>query len=143
MRLDPSGGIALFTDGSANYRDRSGGWGWVALDAFEGLVTDSGSLGDTTISQMELLAAIRGLQTIYGHYGSRAVLVYSDSEYVVKGANNRKRARRKNVSYWNKLDTAIARHSYVEFNHVRGHSDHRFNEMADQLAGDARRKGAK
>lgn len=142
MTLDPVGGIALFTDGSANYRDRSGGWGFVALDAGEGLDSAAGHLGNTTISQMELMAATEGLKYIHDTYGACEVLVYSDSEYVVKGATNRQRKRRKNQLFWKQLDHAIERHTYVAFHHVRGHSDHLFNEMADQLAGRARREGA-
>lgn len=140
--LDSSEGIALFTDGSASVRDRSGGWGFVALDAFDGITTGSGYVEDTTVNQMELYAAVKGLNFLEG-FGALEVLVYSDSEYLVLGATNRKRARRKNAHYWHWLDDAIRVHAYVEFNHVKGHNDHLFNEMADELAGKARREGLK
>lgn len=139
--LDPELGLALFTDGSANYRDRTGGYGWVALDAFDGLLTGSGYLHPTTISQMELTAAIKGLQKLCELYGASDVLVYSDSEYVVLGATNRERNRKKNIRLWKALDKAVSNHTYVEFKHVKGHNDDLYNEMADDLAGTARKEG--
>lgn len=141
--LDPSQGIALITDGSAYTRDRSGGWAWVAVDAFEGLDKDSGYRADTTISQMELMAPAKGLERMFELYGSCNVLIYSDSQYVVLGATDKTRKRHKNKQFWRALDEAIAKHDYVEFTHVYGHNDHFYNEMADDLAGKARRNGVK
>ena len=114
-------GIVVFTDGSASYKDRSGGWGWIALDNFDTEVTGSGSESDTTVNRMELTAA--------------------DSEYVVLGSRDPGRARRKNIDLWNELDEAIELHEYVEWNHVRGHTDSYYNDVADRLAGEARREG--
>lgn len=138
--MNPSNGIALFTDGSAYTKDRSGGWAWVAVDAFDGLTSDSGSATDTTISQMELLAPTMGLYDLYGAFGPCEVLVYSDSEYVVLGMNNKSRKRNKNVDYWDGLEETVALHSHVEFQHVKGHADSEYNNLADKLAGEARRK---
>lgn len=139
--LDPQYGIALFTDGSASYRDQSGGWAWVALDALEGSLSESGHEGDTTISRMELYAPAHGLFALHNQLGPCQVIVYSDSEYVVKGATDRNRKRKANGRLWRRLDDAIARHAYVEFKHVKGHSGQRFNELADELAGTARKAG--
>lgn len=139
--LDPSEGLALITDGSADYRDRSGGWAWLALDAFEGMMKASGYTGDTTNNCMELMAVIEGLEQLHDAYGPSRVLVFSDSQYVVLGASNPKRARRKNNAIWTRLDQAIQEHEHVEFTHVKGHSGHLFNEMVDDMASTARRKG--
>jgi ribonuclease HI len=68
-------------------------------------------------------------------------MVVSDSQYVVLGANDPSRKRYANRRYWNALDKAMALHTYVEFVHVRGHANHFWNEMADQLAGEARMRG--
>lgn len=139
--LDPSDGLALITDGSADYRDRSGGWAWVAVDAFDGMQKASGYRADTTNNQMELMAATEGLVTLAAACGPCEVLVYSDSEYVVLGARVPTRSRKKNTTFWQDLDRAIGLHKYVEWNHVKGHSGHLFNEMVDQMASAARRKG--
>lgn len=140
-KLDPSEGIALFTDGSANYQDRSGGWGWVAIDHLGNKWGGAGHAGGTTINQMELHAPTDGLSWLHEHYGSCNVLVYSDSEYVVLGCNDRTRSRLKNPKWWKRLDHAIELHEYVEWNHVRGHADNYYNELADDLAGRARKRG--
>lgn len=139
MDLNPSRGLAVFTDGSAYVRDRSGGWAWVALDAFEGIHTASGSVTDTTISRMELQAPAEALNAIHNALGPQEVLVYSDSEYVVLGCQNTARKRKKNVDCWDTLDEAINLHTEVVFEHVKGHSDSVYNEMADELAGKARK----
>lgn len=139
MNLDPSEGLALFTDGSCYHVDKTGGYGWVALDAFEGHYTGSGFMANTTISQMELMAPTTALDALADEFGACEVLVYSDSEYVVLGCRDRTRKRNKNKKFWKSLDTAIARHAYVEFNHVKGHNDNLYNEMADDLAGEARK----
>lgn len=142
MNLNPELGVAVFTDGSCFHGDRTGGWGWVALDAFEGLHSTSGFVPDTTISRMELAAPTNALFCLAEEFGPLDVLIYSDSEYVVLGAMDRSRKRLKNKRWWGRLDKAIQTHNHVEFTHVRGHSDHLYNEMADQLAGEARRKGS-
>lgn len=137
--LDPSQGIAVFTDGSAYHGDKSGGWAWVALDAFEGTQADSGHVSNTTIGRMELFAPTSALVTLFGDYGSCDVLIYSDSEYVVLGASDPTRARRKNQEWWADLDAAISLHKYVAFAHVKGHADNQYNNLADKLAGKARK----
>jgi ribonuclease HI len=141
MNLDPSLGVAVFTDGSASNRDKSGGWGYVALDAFEGIYTSSGYRAGTTISRMELAAPTYALEYLNEVYGACDVLVYSDSEYVVLGVNDRTRKRSANKDWWVSLDLAIEKHNEVKFHHVKGHSDHLYNEMADDLAGKARKEG--
>jgi ribonuclease HI len=143
LDLNPSEGVALFTDGSAWSGDGSGGWAWIAIDAFEGEDQDSGFVGDTTNNRMEMLAWIEGLMAVAESFGACEVLVYSDSEYVGKGAMDRKRSRVKNRDLWELIDEAIDYHSYVEFIHVRGHDGHPFNERVDKLAGEARRAGRK
>lgn len=139
MELNPSQGIAVFTDGSAYTKDRSGGWAWVALDAFEGVHTASGSASDTTISRMELQAATEALVALHEALGPQEVLIYSDSEYVVLGCQDKSRKRLKNVDRWDALDEVINLHTEVTFEHVKGHSDSVYNEMADELAGKARK----
>jgi ribonuclease HI len=139
MRLDPDQGVLVFTDGSAATSDRSGGWAYVALDAYSGLAEDSGGVTDTTISRMELQAPTEALEMLAREYGACEVLIKSDSQYVVRGFMDKSRARRANVDMWDRLEAAAALHTYVEMAHVRGHKGHVWNERADVLAGQARR----
>lgn len=139
--LSPTGAIAVFTDGSANSQDRSGGWAWVAIDGFGGIETDCGAHKDTTNNQMELCAPAKALEELLKSFGPRTILVFSDSQYMIKGITDRTRKRNRNVSWWNRLDRAVDAHQCVEFEHVKGHTGNEFNEMADKLAVLARKAG--
>lgn len=113
----------------------------MAIDAFGNEHFQFGAASDTTNNRMEMTAALEALITLGGWYGPLAVLVRSDSEYVVRGASNRRRARHKNVDIWNYLDAAVDLHEWVEFEHVKGHAGDHYNEMVDGLAGAARKQG--
>ncbi len=139
--LNPEDGIALYTDGSANSHDKSGGWAWVAVDAHGKVAMASGYRSGTTNNQMELHAVAEGLRAIGYALGSVDVLVYSDSQYVVLGSRDRSRGRYKNLDFWRNVDAAADDHSYIEWLHVKGHSTSFYNGLADKLAGQARREG--
>lgn len=141
-KLDPSQGIAVITDGSSDYRDGTGGWAYVLIDAFDGIRSSSGSHSDTTVNRMELTAVIEGLRTVYACYSPCPVIVYSDSEYVVLGASDKTRKRHKNKDLWRCLDKVEEELGEVKYEWVRGHTGQQYNEMADHLAGEARRKAA-
>lgn len=136
--LDKSDGIALFTDGSAYTKDKSGGWAFIAIDAFDGEHQSFGGERNTTNNRMEMTAWIRGLQELYEALGPCEVIVYSDSEYVGLGATRPERNRKLNVDLWLELDESIASHTYVEWQYVRGHTGDYYNEAVDKLAGEAR-----
>jgi len=96
----------------------------------------------TTNNRMELMAAIVALETL-----KRAceVVLTTDSKYVRDGITKwidgwktrgwRTAARQpvKNEDLWKRLDAAVSRHQ-VKWHWVKGHSGHRENELADQLA---------
>lgn len=134
---------AVFTDGSCWAKDRIGGWAWVAFNTeYEGLdaqAVKSGGAEDTTISRMELMGPIDFLEWLLDLQGPSWVLVYSDSEYVVKGITNRGRARNMHHDLWNRLDAATDAHLDVRFEHVKGHHESFYNHEADLLAGKARK----
>lgn len=113
----------------------------MALDAFDNMEVGQGYLSDTTISQMELLAPTQALLHLSKTLGATNVIVYCDSQYVVKGCNDRKRARNKNKEFWKELDRAIGLHKEVMWIHIRGHAGHLYNEMADKLAVESRKEG--
>lgn len=133
-------GIAIFTDGSAYTKDRSGGWAFIAIDVFGNESEGWGSQSDTTISQMELAAAAHALWFVHEECGPSEVLVFSDSQYVVLGMNDKSRARKKNNEYWDDLEAQTAKHKVVVFEHVKGHDQNKYNEKADKLAGKARKE---
>lgn len=138
MNLNKNKGIALFTDGSSYYKDETGGWAWVAIDCYEGLETGSGAVSGTTNNRMEMQAWIEGLNSLAESLGPCHVLVYCDSELVGRGFSG-VYARKKNRDLWEPLLEAANRHEYVEWVWVKGHRNSLYNDMADKLAGEARR----
>ena len=137
--------IEIFTDGACSGNPGPGGWG--VLLRWRGHEKELyGGVGKTTNNRMELMAAIRGIETLKS--GSRVVLV-TDSAYVRDGItewihswkrNGWKTVAKKpvkNEDLWRHLDAALASHE-VEWRWVRGHTGHADNERADALA----RKGA-
>lgn len=133
--------VEIFTDGACKGNPGPGGWG--ALLRY-GSVTKElcGGEADTTNNRMELMAVIRALEALKR---PSEVILTVDSRYVRDGVErwmaNWKRngwltkAREpvKNQDLWQRLDGALAGHR-VRWRWVRGHSGHRENEIADQLA---------
>ena len=133
--------IEIFTDGACRGNPGPGGWG--ALLRYNGVERELfGGDPDTTNNRMELSAAIEGLKALKEHC---KVTLTTDSVYVKNGITqwmsswkkkNWKTAARKpvkNVDLWQALDEQNQRHD-VEWCWVKGHSGHRENEIADQLA---------
>ena len=75
-----------------------------------------------------------------------SVIVYSDSEYVVKGITEWipkwiKRGKiEKNRDLWMDLYRIVKTFEDIEFKHVKGHSNDYYNEIADKLAREACKK---
>lgn len=133
--------VEIFTDGACRGNPGPGGWG--ALLRFgEHEKSLCGGERDTTNNRMELSAAIHGLMALKEPC---QVVLTTDSEYVRQGitswmVNWKKRGWKtaakkpvKNVDLWKALDEQVSRHQ-VEWRWVKGHSGHRENEIADQLA---------
>lgn len=133
--------VELFTDGACRGNPGPGGWG--VLLRFDGREKALfGGEKETTNNRMELTAAIEGLKALKE---SCDVVLTTDSEYVRKGitewlqnwkARGWKTAAKKpvkNVDLWHSLDEQSGRHR-IDWRWVKGHSGHRENEIADQLA---------
>lgn len=133
--------VELFTDGACRGNPGPGGWG--ALLRYKGREKMLyGGESDTTNNRMELMAAIQGLQALTKHSD---VVLTTDSQYVRKGItewidNWKRRDWRtadrkpvKNRDLWQQLDALTQAHT-IEWRWVKGHSGHRENEIADQLA---------
>ncbi len=95
----------------------------------------------TTNNRMALTGAIELLKLLAG---SRHVVYYSDSQYLVKGITEwvfswerrgwkRKGGAVENLDLWQEL-RRVTRHREVAWQWVRGHAGHVKNEYADYLA---------
>ncbi|UTW45649.1 ribonuclease HI [bacterium SCSIO 12696] len=133
--------VEIFTDGACRGNPGPGGWG-VLLRYGDVEKQLHGGEPDTTNNRMELMAAIRGLEAL-----SRScdVVLTTDSQYVRqgitswlegwkrKGWKTASKQPVKNQDLWQLLDKQANRHN-VDWRWVKGHSGHRENEIADQLA---------
>ena len=133
--------VELFSDGACKGNPGPGGWG-VLLRYGEHEKSLSGGEDNTTNNRMELTAVIKGLAELKE---SCEVSVTTDSQYVRKGITEwiakwkqngwRTSAKKpvKNSDLWKQLDSEAARHQ-MTWHWIKGHSGHRENEIADELA---------
>lgn len=133
--------VIIYTDGACRGNPGAGGWG--AFLQYKGRMQELyGGEQETTNNRMELMAAIRALETLNR---SCKVEIYTDSKYVMLGVTewlsnwkNRgwKTASKKpvkNEDLWRRLDAVISQHQ-IQWKWVKGHSGNQGNEKADRLA---------
>jgi len=133
--------VEIFTDGACRGNPGPGGWG--ALLRHGGHEKElCGGEALTTNNRMELMAAIRALESLKRPC---SVQLTTDSSYVRNGImewlpNWKKRGWKtaakkpvKNADLWQRLDRAVQAHR-ISWHWVKGHSGHPENEHADMLA---------
>ncbi len=133
--------VELFTDGACKGNPGVGGWG--ALLRFgETEKRMYGGEAETTNNRMEMMAVICALEALTEPCN---VTITTDSKYVLQGMTewlenwkqrNWQTAAKKpvlNVDLWKRLDQAASVHQ-IQWHWVKGHSGHRENEIADELA---------
>jgi ribonuclease HI len=138
--------LFAYTDGACSGNPGPGGWG-ALLIAREGddVLREreiSGGEALTTNNRMELMAAIKALESLTK---PAAITVITDSAYVKNGVTGwifgwKRNGWRtgdgkpvKNAELWQRLDQAAARHR-VNWSWIKGHAGHPENERADALA---------
>jgi len=142
----PRAHVQLFTDGACSGNPGPGGWAFILRHAATGQEKEaSGGERDTTNNRMELLAVIRGLESLKRPC---CVELFTDSVYVGKGLEEwlpkwkrngwrRREGDRwlpvKNEELWRRLDELAQRHD-IKYTRVAGHSGHPENDRCDELA---------
>ena len=133
--------VTIYTDGACKGNPGKGGWGAILIYG-ELRKEIYGGNKLTTNNQMELQAVIEALKLLKKPC---QVLLYSDSTYVVKGAEQwlmnwrkndwrvAKKKKIKNLDLWRQLALLIDHHQISWF-WVKGHSNHPENDRADYLA---------
>ena len=133
--------IKIFTDGACKGNPGIGGWGALIIENSLETEIFGGSL-NTTNNQMELKATIKALEFFSE---PKEIELYTDSKYVkdgitdwinkwkINGWVNASKKPVKNASLWKELDKLVSVHK-VEWFWVKGHSNHREKDIADELA---------
>jgi ribonuclease HI len=133
--------VTIHTDGACSGNPGPGGWGAI-LEFGDHKKELKGGEAHTTNNRMELMGAIAALEALTRPC---EVDLHTDSTYLRDGImswikkwkqNGWKTADKKpvkNIDLWQRLDTALARHT-VRWHWVKGHAGHGMNERADELA---------
>jgi len=133
--------VEIYTDGACKGNPGPGGWG--VLLRFNGTEkTLHGGEAHTTNNRMELMAAIKGLESLKR---TCEIDLYTDSQYLRQGMmewlhgwkkngwRNAKKQPVKNADLWQLLDSLAVSHK-IKWHWVKGHSGHIENDRADALA---------
>jgi len=133
--------VEIFTDGACSGNPGPGGWGAILRTGGKEREL-SGGEATTTNNRMELMAVIAALEALKRPC---TVRLYTDSKYVLEGATRwingwKKNGWRtadkkpvKNIELWQRLDAATRPHR-MHWAWVKGHSGHKENDRADELA---------
>lgn len=136
--------VDIYTDGACSGNPGPGGWG--AVICYQSMETDlSGGDATTTNNRMEMMAAIKALQSLPRRC---QVHLYTDSMYVRDGVtrwminwkkNGWKTSDKKpvkNQDLWLQLDALLTQQD-ITWHWVKGHDGVELNERADALARNA------
>jgi len=138
--------VNVYTDGACSGNPGKGGYGilmeWVGKPYVKEF---SEGFRLTTNNRMELLAVIVALEQLKKE--GIAVIVYSDSKYVVDSVEKKwvfnwvKKGfkDKKNADLWRRFLLVYKKHE-VKFQWIKGHNEHPQNERCDQLAVKAAKK---
>ena len=133
--------IKIYTDGSC--LENPGNGGWAAIINNDGNIKKiSGNEKNTTNNRMELMAPIMALKNVKSN---SEITIYTDSTYVKNGItewikkweqNGWKSANKKpvkNKDLWIKLND-LSKKNKITWIWVKGHSNNKYNNLADALA---------
>ena len=136
--------VEIFTDGACSGNPGPGGYGAI-LKYGRKIREISGYDVETTNNRMELMAVIEALRQLKKPCRVRVV---TDSQYVTRGMTewipgwikqNWLTSQKKpvlNKKLWEKL-LALSQQHKIEWQWIKGHNGHPYNERCDQLAREA------
>ena len=139
--------IEIYTDGSSLGNPGPGGWGAVVVEKDKIIKELGGHEKDTTNNRMELTAVIETLKYISKNHKKDKVTIFADSNYVLLGIttwifnwekNNWRNSQKKQVmnqDLWKELIDLIRKYdNKINWEKVKGHSGHVYNDKADEIA---------
>ena len=134
--------FTIYTDGACSGNPGPGGWGAVIFDEKRKQQNISGKARETTNNRMELLAPIMALKKIKS---KSKVIIFTNYIYVKNGITdwikkwekngwkNSNKKPVKNTDLWKKLNE-LCQKNQVIWKWVKGHSNNKYNNLADELA---------
>lgn len=139
--------IEIYTDGSSLGNPGPGGWGAVFVEGTKIVHELGGFDKNTTNNRMEVSAVIETLKYINKNYKNNNITIFADSNYVLNGItfwifnwekNGWRTANKKEVmnqDLWKELITLVRDCSLkINWQKVKGHSGHIYNDRADEIA---------
>lgn len=143
--------ISIYADGACPVTTKLGGWAIIVVEDEKQVVhKEWDNERKSTNNRAELQSAIMALK--WGHVFSpnTPFTIFSDSQYVVRGINSwlakwktkgwkTSTGPVKNRELWEAIDVLLPG-LQVEVKWVRGHDVSEYNNMADELAVEARKK---
>ncbi|MFO0561151.1 MAG: RNase H family protein [Polyangiales bacterium] len=141
----PDTPVEAWTDGSGNTADRPGGAGVVIARGGVVLAEWSEGIDRASNNSAEVWAIGRALQLVQESWGSNVrLVVFSDSQWAIGAIDPhctwRLDASKRSSGLAIAARKRAAAMSRLTFQFVKGHTGLPFNERADELAGDARKR---
>lgn len=134
--------VDIYTDGGASPNPGKGAWAVVVVEKEVVISELSGAETETSNNRMEMIAGITALEWLLDN--NVQGVIHTDSQYLKNGiiswiktwkANGWRTASRqavKNQDLWQRLDLLVSQ-VQVEWRWVKGHSDNKWNQTADDL----------
>lgn len=147
--------LQIYTDGGFSKKQGNrGSWAYVIVHDGKIIHQAKGTFEDTTSQRMEMTAIRKALRYVaeqtYPNFHNVTITVTSDSQYCVKGLTewwpnwkkngwiNSSGNQVANLKFWKALlPLAHETFKHVDFQWVRGHNGHYYNEIADRLCNEA------
>jgi ribonuclease HI len=120
--------LEIYTDGAYSSSRDCGGWAFVVIKDGHKIHSDFGTASATTNNRMEIMGVLQALKWAKG----KEIIIFSDSMYVI-GTMTKNWKRKKNADLWTLMDEAV-KDCKVEWKHVKGHNNDKWNSHCDLLA---------
>lgn len=134
--------IHIYSDGACHgngQEENIGGFGYIVVIKGEEFTHYTEAVRNTTNNRMELQGAISSLEFIEKYCKDIPSIIYTDSQYVQKGAEiwckswiKKDWKGVKNQDLWKTL-ISIKQKTQTKIEWVRGHNGNKFNEIIDKI----------
>lgn len=121
----------IYTDGAFSSLRNRGGWSFVVVKNDDKVYSNFDTQLNTTNNRMEIQASLEAMLWMKNNNVSSSIIV-TDSMYVIN-TMTKDWKRNKNNDLWDKMDEAINGLT-IDWQHVKGHSGNKWNELCDVLA---------